>query len=456
MDAREQKEDVYKRVIETLGQLPRTFNRRISSVLTLVTDAHSGDAFKACKTARHVVGGINAAIVKQRMKANTGTEKGAGVFPGSYPVSLSTYNLELLLENRHEYVVGHKLDGVRQLLFITNSKLYLFDRKMTATRILLSPADEEKEDASWLIEWNGTLLDGELVRKRDDHVKQQHQAKRQRLDADTSELRTEQEASFVVLDALALKDKNVMKLPYPKRMDAAKPFMALLEERADRGFHLYVSTDEKDDTPKDRLVFALHRTFPLDVTPSLLAPTQHRGTEPRQVYAEYPTDGLVFQPVSAPYCVGYSKEILKWKPPRETTIDFYVTKGEDAHTSEGQQTWQLHVMGTNNRLSYWDTMQLDTPEEHKGEITEGCIVECYWDTNEERWRLHRVRVDKDRPNAEWVANIIWKNLESGLLEADDLLKSLTDEHPEVDSISWQTWRKGGGKNGNRKRKRKGK
>jgi len=118
------------------------------------------------------------------------------------------------------------------------------------------------------------------------------------------------------------------------------------------------------------------------------------------------TDGLVFIPTETSYVVGYAKECFKWKSELKMTIDVRVERYSD-------DIVELFVA---NNTSYVHFDYSSSPV--LLEMT-GSVVECYWDPDSKTkipnqtggfyirlgsWRYVKMRHDKTRPNADWVAN----------------------------------------------------
>jgi len=402
------------------------------------------------------VSGFEGAMVKQRVKGVVGMEKGAGAFPGSHPVSLSRLNIETLLANVEGYVVGHKLDGERRLLFVDKGKgVFLLDRKMGLRRIEVAESGDQKVDnpSDWAA-WSGTLLDGELVTLREHEGDEGREPASKRIKTNVRSKKLDDEVieekegekgegvesddvAFVVLDVLSVRGENVMKQSYTKRMKAGGSIIDFLKTRsACESLVLWQGVSRKSV-----LSFSLHHYLPAREVASVL----RQREEPDVVGSggvrySTPKDGLVFQPIGEGYSVGYSKLIFKWKTPMENTIDFLLKqnneedenqereKKRESENEEGEEEcYQMYVMGNNNRLTFWDYLNLE-PNDKEGKLVveEGRIAECFWDANLERWRLLKLRRDKSTPNAEWVANQIWQGIEAGLLEEEELVSILSN------------------------------
>lgn len=199
---------------------------------------------------------------------------------------------------------------------------------------------------------------------------------------------------------------------------------------------------------------------------------------------DYETDGLIFTP--SLYGVGMSKKVttlpkggsdwylnLKWKPPKDNTIDFLVHFGDDAYksgmanastykkvnlfvgfTARDVLTNSIHSIfegydvrrPTDNQVLFKpgnpscpDSHVTNLPsregkiETEKHEIIEhGRIVEFRYDKDKEldhRWTPLRVRWDKTKPNGFTTAASNWFTIQNPITE--DMLR--TKEHEATTS-----------------------
>lgn len=126
------------------------------------------------------------------------------------------------------------------------------------------------------------------------------------------------------------------------------------------------------------------------------------------------SDGLIFTPLAAGYPKngGIQKGLIKWKPRDQLSIDFLL------ETHRGEQ--QLNIVDQGNTL-------IPFPPEsrlvRKVDLPDGIVVECVWDYEARRWRVHRPRYDKTKPNFITVAMDVWKAIDEPV-EPSDILSSL--------------------------------
>ncbi|KAI0306613.1 mRNA capping enzyme [Multifurca ochricompacta] len=324
-------------------------------------------------------------------------------FPGSQPVSFSTRDLERL---EHEnYWVCEKSDGVRVLLVIlTNLEtseqiVCIVDRHNAYREIsgLFFPHYEHPERPL-----RSTVIDAELV-----------------IDVDP---RTKRETlRLLCFDCLVADNQNVMSKTLDKRYWKLKevffkPYTRMLRD------HPRMAENRPFERVKEvNFSYSIDKVF-LDI-PNL----QHGN------------DGLIYTSVSTPYVSGTDRNILKWKPPSENSIDlklilrFPPLSGSPAQPDlHKKPVFALHIWcgGEGARVNYepWDTMHMDDDEweslKASGEQVDERIVEVRWDAVGEHWRMMRFRDDKPQGNHRSVVENIVQSIADGV-EKDTLLARST-------------------------------
>jgi len=108
----------------------------------------------------------------------------------------------------------------------------------------------------------------------------------------------------------------------------------------------------------------------------------------------YQPDGILFVPCNKPYKRGYSKAILKWKPPSLMTIDFLVKKAEND---------ELHVFVRTSEDNLKDYGKLDTEGVNNVESLVGKVVNCSYNMNKNTWKMNEKREEGAYPSADWLA-----------------------------------------------------
>jgi len=238
----------------------------------------------------------------------------------SNPVSLSQSNIGDL--NKGTYMVSHKSDGVRYLLF-------LFVRSTGSPAALMIDRANHMYEVDVIApeEYfvHQTILEGELVWRRPD----------------------ERAMIFAIFDAVRVKGVLLTHLPFSKRLQEVRRcvnFSCELSMLSD------VDEISAKVTETDAIVL-----MPFD-PPVLMEPKQFVSLEHASSIwkgrseAKHHSDGLIVQNMDAPYQSGSAKHsIYKWKP--DHTVDL---KGGDASnltTSDGvcaesafrDQGWEMVV-----------------------------------------------------------------------------------------------------------------
>ncbi|KAI0807741.1 mRNA capping enzyme, catalytic domain-containing protein [Fomes fomentarius] len=319
-------------------------------------------------------------------------------FPGSQPVSFASKDLDKLEEQ--DYWVAEKSDGVRVLMLVhtdtsTNDQMvYLIDRHNTYRQLtgLYFPHHEDPR-----MPLRNSIVDGELV-----------------IDVDP---RTKQETlRYLAFDCLVVDDQCVMSRTLDKRYGRLKewmyrPYQKMMQD------HPHVALQQPFQFKVKDVKFSYHveDVFNIDI-PAL----QHGN------------DGLIYTCVSTPYAPGTDKNILKWKPPSENSIDFKLvlrfppTHGKNAMPDfQTKPVFELHVWCGESRYEFYDIMHMENDEWERmktsNEQLDDRIVEVHWDDVGEHWRMMRFRDDKPNGNHKSVVDNIIKSIADGV-EKDELLK----------------------------------
>ncbi|KAI0281354.1 mRNA capping enzyme [Russula aff. rugulosa BPL654] len=321
-------------------------------------------------------------------------------FPGSQPVSFSSKDLERL--EREDYWVCEKSDGIRVLLVVltvleTNEQfVYTVDRHNVYRELfgLYFPHHEHPER-----HLRSTVVDAELV-----------------IDVDP---RTKRETlRLLCFDCLVADSLNVMSKTLDKRYWRLKevffkPFSKMLRD------HPYMMEKQ----PFDIQVKEVNCSYSIDKVFSDITTQQHGN------------DGLIYTSVSTPYIPGTDRNLLKWKPPSENSIDFKLvlrfpplpgsSNQPDLHA---KPIFALHVWcggeGTKATYEPWDTMHVIDEEwesmKANGEQVDDRIVEVCWNPVDEHWRMMRFRDDKPQGNHRSVVENVIQSIADGV-EKDALL-----------------------------------
>ncbi|KAF9053026.1 mRNA guanylyltransferase [Panaeolus papilionaceus] len=320
-------------------------------------------------------------------------------FPGSQPVSFATRDLEKL--ESQDYWVCEKSDGIRVLFLINTDSnvqtVYIVDRHNTYRELhgFFFPHHEDPRR-----ELQNTLIDGELVIDVDPQTKQET-------------------LRFLAFDCLVIDGQNVMTKPLDKRYGRLtewfyKPYRRMIQD------HPHVLDTHPFHIKVKEINFSYHveKVFNVDI-PAL----QHGN------------DGLIYTCVNAPYTAGTDKNILKWKPPSENSIDFkLVLRFPPAPHNPSEPDWHakplflLYVWCGDERgqpkYELYDEMYVEDDEweelKKSGEQIDERVVEVHWEPQHSRWRRMRFRDDKPRGNHRSVVENIIDSIADGV-EQDALL-----------------------------------
>lgn len=315
-------------------------------------------------------------------------------FPGAQPVSFAREHIDEL--QREEYFMCEKTDGVRCLLFLhyrddgqeCQPATILIDRKNNYYDVqppLKIPYHQTPTDPRNFL--YHTILDGELVH---DVVQGQPMPR----------------LIYYVFDCLTVDGKNLTNRSLDKRVGHMKEmiFSPYSRWRKEHGGQPMApepfSIEEKRMYPP----YSLKAMFD-EVLPKL----------------PHGNDGLVFTCKRTPYKFGTDPNILKWKPPRENTIDFKMKLGEfplfDPEDGEEDlipdydappNNISLEVQHNNNEYKHY--AYLDFTEEDWEMFKslqrrlDGSIIECYrndygrWTFKREEDGTPRWRDDKKDAN----------------------------------------------------------
>lgn len=272
-------------------------------------------------------------------------------------------------------------DGVRYFLYFARNQdvegFFIINRKFQVFSCTV-PLNADPE----------TLLDSELI-ITNDKVKSFH---------------------FIVFDALYHNGKLAMESQLSTRLDASQRFINSLY----RGNNSLPFSME------------LQRFWPLDQLPMVLLEKSKMKF----------TDGLIFTPLKLRYHLGYTRDLLKWKPPQENTIDFHLRKV----IIQGTPRFQL-LKAHKSELVFHDWISGELKEL---EGLDGKIVECYYDVKcitevvdpegfvQERkggWKVSRIREDKPLPNADRVVDGLILSIQDSVTD-QDLLHAVRERREE--------------------------
>jgi len=310
-------------------------------------------------------------------------------FPGSQPVSLARSNLGLL-RRTDRYHVSWKADGTRYLLLLCQWGAYVIDRSYRIRRVQLraptvGKPHMHKQFGPLQPVHHYTLLDGEMVVDTDGKVGTQRRR-------------------YLAYDCLALNSQAVVQRSFATRirMSDAEVVAPREKERKLPGFSHQYHLEPFSILPKK--FWALPA---VEKALSFMANLQHES------------DGLIFQPSTAPYKAGTHEELLKWKFASMNSVDFLLRKdGGDF----GQ--YKLHLMrpgkgqGADPIMVPLKDAKYVLPEGSDVLEFANRVIECSWDAENETWRYMRHRLDKETPNAYRVYEKVVQSIVDNITEEE--------------------------------------
>ncbi|KAK6023452.1 mRNA capping enzyme, catalytic domain protein [Ostertagia ostertagi] len=113
-------------------------------------------------------------------------------------------------------------------------------------------------------------------------------------------------------------------------------------------------------------------------------------------------DGLILQPVDAPYTPGRCDIVLKWKPPSHNSIDFKLQIRKVVKEGElPQHIGYLYVQHANEPMATMKATKKLLPYDNK-------IIECTFENGQ--WVFMRERTDKSLPNSLKTAQAVFNSM----------------------------------------------
>jgi len=210
---------------------------------------------------------FNVDLEKEKEKNNAYKLKFPGSISSSYLVSLAPQI------HQFPYLFSIAPVGNRYLMYLSSDYQYLIDKDLKLYKINL------KHELNITGE---TLLDGELTKYKE---------KRKGI---------VNPLLFVVNDAITINANTIIEENLYDRLEKLKIFI----EEVGQAFYF------------DFQIQIYYKIYDIERAINQIIPTS----------LAYQPDGILFVPCNKPYKRGYSKAILKWKPPSLMTIDFLVKK----------------------------------------------------------------------------------------------------------------------------------
>lgn len=291
-------------------------------------------------------------------------------FPGLQPVSLerSRENDNLKFLAQRPYMVSWKADGMRYMVYICDKdEIYAFDRDNEVFLIQGLTFPHRKHPRHIV----NTLVDSEMII---DHVKDEH--------GNMVDL-----PRLLIYDIVHFEDIHVGKENFDIR------FMCIRRELIEpRNEAIKAGRIRKDREP---MSVRVKDFWEMEALPKLFEPkfTKNVGHE---------IDGLILQPVDAPYTTGRSDIVLKWKPPSHNSIDFKLQIKKVVKEGElPQHIGYLYVQHANEPMATMKATKKLLPYDNK-------IIECTFENGQ--WVFMRERTDKSLPNSLKTAHAVYNSM----------------------------------------------
>lgn len=298
-------------------------------------------------------------------------------FEGANPASLMSEDLPLLCTRREHYVVAEKTHGVRQWLVFGvidgEPMAWLCNRRCALVMVSVSICASA---------FQGTLLDVELVQRRDDG-----------------------RWECMVFDAVSCGGDYVGNAPYLDRLRWAETVVGTAQSPC---FSIRV----KPVRPASEVAHAF----------------ESLATHP------HPTDGLVFTPMEEPVRKGLHPIMFKVKPAQMHTVDLIVMADADADADD-----VLSLCAVDGTLHIKCGCTSSSALHAIGEsVGVGTIVECA--RHGGVWVPVGVRDDKDTPNSLHVVERTERNIDEDIWK-ETLCAALAPPAPpaeaaEAEATSW--------------------
>lgn len=281
-------------------------------------------------------------------------------FFGSMPVNLLRKDLETISKN--EYYISDKTDGIRYLLFIYKSELYLINRSCKFYRV---------SGYNFLADWisssrYSTLIDGEMVRN----------------------LKT-YEPNFLIFDCIIYNGHHVGKLNLDERLSKVGEIIS---------------------NYRRSMASSSFRKFPFLLIGKVMLPKRQikqvlnniKDRHNEKVFEDekrcHRVDGLIFTSKNTPYKLKTDQLLFKWKYVELLSVDFKI-EFKDNNTAN------LYLTGDYNKpvrcftanLLEEDIINIKNDIAKESHLEE-YIVELVYDKNNSVWRYRNLRPDKNTPN----------------------------------------------------------
>lgn len=325
-------------------------------------------------------------------------------FPGTQCVPLDRYALHKIVL-RKKYFASEKSDGVRHMLLLLNSGVFLIDSTFRVRSVPMRFPNKTTGHVH-----HRTLLDGEMVYDRVEESK--------------FVLR------FLVFDVIALNGSLVMDCKLTDRLKMIQN--DLIWPRKNDTF----SRSAPYDYSKEPFSVRLKDYYEL----------KHLDWALNEVVPKlpHPSEGLIFTPIDMAYTPGFTRTLFKWKPLSHNSADFILT----SEFKNRKQWHKLMVMDSGTR-TIKDFAYITFSDDEVNKIVEckaeGKVIECVWDANARTlipntnapaptgqyqttsddsieqtggWKYLRVREDKKLPNDDKQVQAVIRSINDNITKEE--------------------------------------
>ncbi|WMV54864.1 hypothetical protein MTR67_048249 [Solanum verrucosum] len=267
-------------------------------------------------------------------------------------------NLQLL--RQRYYYATWKADGTRYMMLITMDGCFLIDRHFNFRRVQMRFPCRHTNEGLAEKTHHFTLLDGEMV-------------------IDTLPNTQKQERRYLIYDMMALNHVSVIERPFYERWRMIDK--EVIGPRNYERQHIYQSRNPYYRYELEPFRVRRKDFFLLSTVTKLL-----KEFIPK---LSHEADGLIFQGWDDPYVPRTHEGLLKWKYPEMNSVDFLFEVVDD------RELLYLHERGKKKLM---EGSRVVFPDGSDPSAYSDKIIECSFDTNNQKWIWMRTRVDKGTPN----------------------------------------------------------
>jgi len=329
--------------------------------------------------------------IQNRIKSLTGFPSSG--FPGCQPVSMDRKNISLL---ENPYMVSWKADGTRYMMYIKGPfQIYFIDRDNAIFQIEGLSFVSSRDRNIHLVD---TLVDGEMV-----------------IDTESGGQKTPR---YLIYDLISLGGSKTLSHNFPIRYRLITN--ELINPR--------IESMKEGRISRDREPIGVRRKDFWDTSR-----TRHLLSDRFKNALSHEPDGLIYQPVDAPYTPGASPAVLKWKPPSLNSVDFRLKIVEEERPGYlRKKRGDLYVGGKDIPFA-----EIELTRELKQ--LNNAIIECRWvsageEATKPGWHFMRQRVDKSFPNSINTATAVCQSIREPVTE-NLLIDYINTHSPRTEALT---------------------